>query len=106
MCQLTVIEYISLDWVAHAPGHAEEYRDGDFTAGGWTHPSTTDHGRYMREALATVGRGTPRQDRLRQWHVVPTDLRSDRVQTHQRHAGVTPGRPTRQWTIRCCGVTP
>jgi dihydrofolate reductase len=55
MRQLTVIEYLSLDGVIQAPGHAREDPEGDFAHGGWTGPFIDDHGRYMREALNTTG---------------------------------------------------
>jgi dihydrofolate reductase len=55
MRRLIVIEYTSLDGVTQAPGHAAEDRDGDFPHGGWTGAHMDDHGRYMREALNTMG---------------------------------------------------
>jgi dihydrofolate reductase len=55
MRRLIVIEYVSLDGVTQAPGHTAEDRDGDFAHGGWTGPFMDDHGRYMREALNTMG---------------------------------------------------
>jgi dihydrofolate reductase len=53
--RLILIEYLSLDGVAQAPGHVAEDTDGDFAHGGWTGPHMDDHGRYMREALNTMG---------------------------------------------------
>lgn len=53
--RLVAIEYVSLDGVVQAPGHAEEDTDGGFDHGGWTGPFLEDHGRYMREALNTMG---------------------------------------------------
>jgi dihydrofolate reductase len=53
--RLTVIEYVSVDGVVQAPGHAEEDRDGGFEHGGWTGPFMGDRGRYMREALNAMG---------------------------------------------------
>jgi dihydrofolate reductase len=38
MRKLIVSEFISLDGVLQAPGHADEDRDGGFTHGGWTRP--------------------------------------------------------------------
>jgi dihydrofolate reductase len=38
MRKLIVSEFISLDGVIQAPGHADEDRDGGFTRGGWTMP--------------------------------------------------------------------
>jgi dihydrofolate reductase len=55
MRPLIVIEYVSVDGVVQAPGHAAEDREGGFAHGGWTGPHMDDHGRYMREALNTMG---------------------------------------------------
>jgi dihydrofolate reductase len=55
MRRLIVIEYVSLDGVTQAPGHAREDTAGGFAFGGWTGPFMDDHGRYMREALDTMG---------------------------------------------------
>jgi dihydrofolate reductase len=55
MRRLIVIEYVSLDGVTQAPGHAQEDVAGGFAFGGWTGPFMDDHGRYMREALNTMG---------------------------------------------------
>ena len=55
MRRLVAIEYVSLDGVTQAPGHAAEDVDGDFSHGGWTGPFMDDHRRYMREALSTMG---------------------------------------------------
>lgn len=55
MRRLIVIEYVSLDGVTQAPGHAQEDTAGGFAFGGWTGPFMDDHGRYMREALNTMG---------------------------------------------------
>ena len=55
MRRLIVIEYLSLDGVTQAPGHAQEDTGGGFAHGGWTGPFMADHGRYMREALNTMG---------------------------------------------------
>jgi dihydrofolate reductase len=55
MRRLTLIEYVSLDGVVQAPGHAREDLDGGFAHGGWTGPFMNDHGRYMQEALSTMG---------------------------------------------------
>jgi dihydrofolate reductase len=38
MRKLIVSEFVSLDGVMQAPGHAEEDRDGGFAHGGWTRP--------------------------------------------------------------------
>lgn len=50
-----MVEFLSLDGVMQAPGHAEEDRDGGFEHGGWTGPFMSEHRRYMTEALASVG---------------------------------------------------
>ena len=55
MRRLILIEYVSLDGVIQAPGHAREDVDGGFEHGGWSGPFMEDHGRYMREALNTMG---------------------------------------------------
>lgn len=55
MRELIVNEYISLDGVIQAPGHAGEDRDGGFGHGGWTGPLMEEHRRYMIEALAGAG---------------------------------------------------
>jgi hypothetical protein len=46
---------VSLDGVIQAPGRAPEDPAGDFAHGGWTAPFMDDHGRYMHEALNTMG---------------------------------------------------
>jgi dihydrofolate reductase len=55
MRRLIVIEYLSLDGVTQAPGHAQEDTAAGFAHGGWSGPHMDDHGRYMREALNTMG---------------------------------------------------
>ena len=55
MRRLIAIEYLSLDGVVQAPGHAQEDDDGGFMHGGWSGPFLADHGCYMREALNTMG---------------------------------------------------
>jgi dihydrofolate reductase len=55
MRRLITIEYMSLDGVTQAPGHSQEDPDGGFAYGGWTGPFMNDHGRYMQEALNTMG---------------------------------------------------
>ena len=55
MRKLIAIEYVSLDGVTQAPGHAGEDPDGNFEHGGWTGPFMDDHRRYMRAALSTMG---------------------------------------------------
>ena len=55
MCRLIVTEYVSLDGVIQAPGHAGEDPEGGFAHGGWTLPLMADHGRYNSELLQTAG---------------------------------------------------
>jgi dihydrofolate reductase len=55
MRRLILIEYLTLDGVTQAPGHAREDTEGGFAHGGWSGPHMDDHGRYMREALNTMG---------------------------------------------------
>lgn len=55
MRDLIVIEYLSVDGVAQAPGHSGEDPDDGFTAGGWTQPFHADHSAYMQEALNVMG---------------------------------------------------
>jgi dihydrofolate reductase len=55
MRRLILIEYLTLDGVTQAPGHAREDTVGGFAHGGWSGPHMDDHGRYMREALNTMG---------------------------------------------------
>jgi len=55
MRELIVIEYVSLDGVIQAPGHAGEDPDGGFPHGGWTGPLMPDHRRYNADLFQTVG---------------------------------------------------
>lgn len=55
MRKLIVAEYLSLDGVVQAPGHAGEDTAGGFTHGGWTGPFMADHGRYNSEFYQTAG---------------------------------------------------
>jgi len=55
MCKLIVIEYVSLDGVIQAPGHAGEDPEGDFPHGGWTGPLMPDHRRYNSDLFQTAG---------------------------------------------------
>lgn len=55
MRKLIVSEYVSLDGVVQAPGHAGEDPDGGFTHGGWTGPFMADHRRYNSESFGTAG---------------------------------------------------
>lgn len=55
MRKLIVAEYVSLDGVIQAPGHAGEDDDGGFTQGGWTGPYMADHRRYNDEFYQLAG---------------------------------------------------
>ena len=55
MSKLIVAEYLSLDGVIQAPGHAGEDTAGGFAHGGWTGPYMADHARYNSELYQTVG---------------------------------------------------
>jgi dihydrofolate reductase len=52
---LLVVEYVSLDGVIQAPGHAGEDPDGGFAHGGWTGPFMTEHRRYNSRLYPTAG---------------------------------------------------
>ena len=52
---LVVVEYVSLDGVIQAPGHAGEDRDGGFAHGGWTAGFMADHRRYNNQLFPTAG---------------------------------------------------
>ena len=54
MRKLIVAEYMSLDGVIQAPGHAGEDPAGGFAHGGWTRPYMDDHARYNSELYQTV----------------------------------------------------
>jgi dihydrofolate reductase len=53
--KLIVAEYLSLDGVVQAPGHAGEDSAGGFAHGGWTVPYMADHRRYNGELYQSVG---------------------------------------------------
>jgi dihydrofolate reductase len=53
--KLIVVEYVSLDGVIQAPGHAAEDVAGGFAQGGWTGPFMPDHRRYNTELYQTAG---------------------------------------------------
>lgn len=55
MRKLIVVEYVSLDGVIQAPGHAAEEVAGGFARGGWTGPFLPDHRRYNTELYQTAG---------------------------------------------------
>src|SRR5215470_6118141 len=55
---LVVVEYVSLDGVIQAPGHADEDRDGGFAHGGWTGRAAgfmADHRRRNSQLFPTAG---------------------------------------------------
>jgi dihydrofolate reductase len=51
MSTLVVLEYVSLDGVIQAPGHAGEDPAGGFEHGGWTGPFMSDHRRFVAESF-------------------------------------------------------
>jgi dihydrofolate reductase len=51
---LVVLEYVSLDGVIQAPGHAGEDAAGGFTHGGWTGPFIPEHPRYVAESFCAA----------------------------------------------------
>jgi dihydrofolate reductase len=53
--KLIVAQYVSLDGVMQAPGHAGEDSAGGFAHGGWTGPYMADHLRYNSEFYPTAG---------------------------------------------------
>jgi dihydrofolate reductase len=55
MSRLVVSEYVSLDGVIQAPGHAGEDADGGFVHGGWTGTAMDEHLRYNTEWFQTAG---------------------------------------------------
>lgn len=55
MRKLAVVEYISLDGVIQAPGHAGEDPDEGFAHGGWTVPFMAEHRRYNSQLFPTAG---------------------------------------------------
>ena len=55
MKNLLVVEYVSLDGVIQAPGHAGEDPDGGFVHGGWTGPFMAEHRRYNSRLYPTAG---------------------------------------------------
>ena len=54
MSKIVVLEYVSLDGVIQAPGHAAEDTDGAFAYGGWTEPFIPEHGVQMSDLFQTV----------------------------------------------------
>jgi dihydrofolate reductase len=55
MRKLILTEYLSLDGVMQAPGHAEEDRDGGFEHGGWTDTHMEDHFRVNSDSFQRAG---------------------------------------------------
>ena len=55
MRTLAVVEYLSLDGVIQAPGHAGEDPDGGFAHGGWTSAHMADHRRHNSQLFPTAG---------------------------------------------------
>jgi dihydrofolate reductase len=55
MRKLFVTEYLSLDGVMQAPGHAGEDQDGGFRYGGWTASQMQDHRRLNSDFLQLAG---------------------------------------------------
>jgi dihydrofolate reductase len=54
MRRLVVLEYVSLDGVIQAPGHAAEDPAGGFAHGGWTGPWISRHPRYVAASFAAA----------------------------------------------------
>jgi dihydrofolate reductase len=53
--EVHVIEYMTLDGVIQAPGHAQEDTDGGFVHGGWTGPFMREHRRHVSAAFQNAG---------------------------------------------------
>jgi dihydrofolate reductase len=51
---LVVLEYVSLDGVIQAPGHAAEDPAGGFAHGGWTGPFISQHPHFVAESFAAA----------------------------------------------------
>ena len=54
MRKLVVLEYVSLDGVIQAPGHAGEDPAGGFAHGGWTGPFITQHPHFVAESFSAA----------------------------------------------------
>jgi len=52
--KLVVLEYVSLDGVIQAPGHAAEDPAGGFAHGGWTGPFISQHPHFVAESFAAA----------------------------------------------------
>ncbi len=55
MRRVVVVEYVSVDGVIQAPGHAGEDSEGGFDHGGWTGPFMDDHRRYLSKEFQAAG---------------------------------------------------
>jgi dihydrofolate reductase len=53
--ELVVLEFMTLDGVVQAPGHAAEDIDGGFAQGGWTQPYMADHREFGAAEYARAG---------------------------------------------------
>jgi dihydrofolate reductase len=53
--KLAIVEYLSLDGVIQAPGHAGQDPEGGFAHGGWTGEFMADHRRYNSQLFPTAG---------------------------------------------------
>jgi len=51
---LVVLEYVSLDGVIQAPGHAGEDPSGGFAHGGWSGPFISQHPHFVAESFAAA----------------------------------------------------
>ena len=54
MRKLVVLEYVSLDGVIQAPGHAGEDPAGGFAHGGWTGPFISQHPHFVAESFSAA----------------------------------------------------
>jgi dihydrofolate reductase len=52
--RLVVLEYVSLDGVIQAPGHAGEDPSGGFAHGGWSGPFISQHPHFVAESFAAA----------------------------------------------------
>jgi hypothetical protein len=55
MRELVVIEFMTLDGVVQAPGHAGEDTDDGFAHGGWTQPYMVDHREFGAAEYVQAG---------------------------------------------------
>ena len=55
MRRVVVVEYVSVDGVIQAPGHAGEDPEGGFEHGGWTGPFMAEHRKYLSEEFQAAG---------------------------------------------------